>query len=259
MVINMKFRTIYVVRNSNAEKGNVLFLILIAVALFAALSYAVTQSSRSGGTSATSEKADLAAAQFSQYGAQIAMAIMRLKVSNGCSETQISFENPIMSHPDYWGGSANTTAPSDGRCNVFGPNGGGVVYWDIRKQFPNEDPVYNYLNFTPRLGIKDVGTGASELVMYFRMDWSDQAKKICSSYNNKMGITGDTTSGTTNTNDWHFAMGNGLSYEAAPIDTLTIGDDPTPSAFAGQTTGCLTGSSSHNGDSQMLYYVVMAR
>lgn len=245
-------------RNQN-EGGNVLFLILIAVALFAALSYAVTQSSRSGGGSITKEKAAMVGAQFAQYGAQISSALTRVRISNGCSETEISFENPIMSHPDYWGGSGNSTSPPDGRCNVFGANGGGAVYWDVRRQLPNNDPVYNYLTFTTKVAVNNVGTPASDLIMYFAMDESDPARQICETFNERMGISGDTRSGTTRVLDWEYAAGAGLSYDAAPTGTMEIGEDPSPSAFSGQLAGCLTGDSSHDADSHILYYVLQAR
>ncbi len=243
----------------SSESGNVLFLILIAVVLFAALAYAVTQSSRFGGSDIKAEKADLVAAQIAQYGAQVSTAVMRVRVGHGCSETEINFENPIQAHPDYWGGSTNTTAPADGRCNIFGSNGGGAVYWDARKQLPNDDPVYSYLTFTTKVGVKNVGTDASELMMYFVMNSGDQARAICSAYNKRLGITGNTESGTTRALDWEMATGAGLVYSPSPTGPLQIGEDPDPSAFSGQTTGCLTGASSHDTDDQIIYYVLSAR
>ena len=66
--------------NRDSERGNVLFLILIAVALFAALSYAVTQSSRSGGGDAGKETNLVNSAQLTQYPAGIRTAIVRMIV-----------------------------------------------------------------------------------------------------------------------------------------------------------------------------------
>lgn len=100
----------------NCQRGNVLFLILIAVALFAALSYAVTSSMRSSGGSADSETNLINSAQITQYPASIATAILRM-VSTGTSLDEIRFNTP--SEFD------DLDAPTIG---VFHPTGGGATY-----------------------------------------------------------------------------------------------------------------------------------
>ena len=82
------------------ECGNVLFYILIAVALIAALSYAVTTTSRGGGTADISqEKAGLAASEILEYSNNIASAAAQLNL-RGCRDTEISFDNTL-SATDY--------------------------------------------------------------------------------------------------------------------------------------------------------------
>jgi hypothetical protein len=104
------------------EKGNVLFIILIAVALFAALSYAVTQSTAvSNPDTINREMTTLNAADDEDYQSTIKQAVQRLKFSNDCDDAEISYEEPD-------GSNANLAAPIDQSCHVFRPNGGGVNF-----------------------------------------------------------------------------------------------------------------------------------
>lgn len=104
------------------QNGNVLFIILIAVALFTAFSYAVTSSTRSGSGDASKENITLIASQLTQYGTALENAILRMRMTNGCTDTQISFENPIIA------GYTNTSAPANYTCHIFRPEGGGISY-----------------------------------------------------------------------------------------------------------------------------------
>ena len=74
------------------ENGNVLFLILIAVVLFAALSYAVTQSSRSGGSDITEESINLGLDEVLNYVTSIRMAVTRMNLTGCDIDGDITFE-----------------------------------------------------------------------------------------------------------------------------------------------------------------------
>lgn len=101
------------------QKGSALFLILIAVALFAALSYAITSSGRGSG-SLTKEDASISAAQITQQAAMMAQGVMRMSVM-GLPLENLSFEETNLT------GYAHTpVVPIQNR--LFAPEGGGVLY-----------------------------------------------------------------------------------------------------------------------------------
>lgn len=103
-----------------SQAGNALFLILIAVALFAALAYAVTQSSRTGsGSSISSEQATLYAAQITQMGAMFKQDVTRLILSGKAASTI------VIGTGAWFTGQANDFCTSGVNC-LFAAAGGGV-------------------------------------------------------------------------------------------------------------------------------------
>jgi len=110
---------IYLGRQMGRQSGNALFLILIAVALFAALSYAVTQSGR-GNAGIEREQQMINQAVSEQCTASVNYAVNKLKLIVGCDSSEISYELAD-------GSNANASAPADKSCHIFHANGAGVA------------------------------------------------------------------------------------------------------------------------------------
>jgi hypothetical protein len=186
------------------QKGNALFLILIAVALFAALSYALTQSGRGSGTTAK-EQAVLKAAEVSSFFGEIQAAISRLLLG-GCSESQITFENSVYlgsgSGP-YGGGlmlppGSNAASPSDKRCHIFDTAGGGVVPMIIQGlvgPVPGGAWAIPGHPWFATESIPGVGTSAPDIVV----SYAHVPESVCRAY----GAANSRPTPITNA-DWYF-------------------------------------------------------
>lgn len=114
------------------ESGNVLFVILITVGLFALLTAAITRDETTTATYKDDESAILAT-ELVQYAQSVKSAIDRVQMRNGCSDDQLSFENDRVD-PAIWN-YANPRAPADFSCHIFHPNGGGIDYKILRDDY----------------------------------------------------------------------------------------------------------------------------
>lgn len=155
-------------KNFGRENGNVLFLILIAVALFAALSYAVTQSTRSGGGDASKETNLINASTMTQQGAAIRSAVTRMMTSGTASAEELLFDPPSI--------FSSLTADEISR-EVFHPQGGGAIYqegWIVQSGF----------------GVTNVGlTTGTPLEISDIVAVKQVPVSICRELNKKLGIT----------------------------------------------------------------------
>ncbi|MBU0860027.1 MAG: hypothetical protein KJ667_08815 [Alphaproteobacteria bacterium] len=106
------------------ESGNILFLILIAVALFAFLSYAVSSSTRGTGGTGREENTSLRASQIIQYATFTEQAVLRMRFRD-VQDFEFCFDHDGWGHNDY-----DHAGCLDVKNQVFSthPDGGGVSW-----------------------------------------------------------------------------------------------------------------------------------
>lgn len=168
----------------SSSAGNVLFYILIATVLFAALTMSVNYMMRgsSGGDSSTRELRRVYASEVIQYGSALRGAVQTIRVS-GLTDSQISFNNNIVA-------GYNNACPGGGDdCKVFDADGGGMVYnkpsddWLALGQ-PGGDWVFSGNNEI--VGVGTDGGGASSVELLAVLPWIK--KELCTSINELLDI-----------------------------------------------------------------------
>jgi len=218
------------VDNRHAERGNVLFLILIAVALFAALSYAVTSSSRSGGGDANDETNLISSSTITQYPASVRTAMIRMQVTDGVSNSEFEFNSPA--------GTGGTPVGAYDDCTagfafcVFHPDGGGATFVpgsaDVMVSNAQEDWIFSSANEVQDIGrssgTNDTATDNTAEVIAFLPGIK---QGICQRINDQLGIAGIPTE-----------TGIDFTYANSMVNT----DGSTPPGIEASGTGGTIGS-----------------
>lgn len=163
------------------QSGNVLFLILIAVALFSALSYVVSQSARSGSSNVDTEKAGLIATATLQQAISIRTAITRM-IATGTSPENVRL---------HVTGQTWNPCTTEANC-IFDPRQIGAINGVLIPD-PEVDIYGNgfgYAEIGDAVSINGIGTSAPELVLFRHMTLGPKGKAICEAINKGLGIAG---------------------------------------------------------------------
>ncbi len=159
------------------QRGNILFLILLAVVLFAALSYAVTQGMRGGGKDAGPEKFKTLASQILQNVSLMENTMMRAMTVNGVPGYGFDLSGIASS------AAANATC-TQSSCKLFASQGGGVPDLVIPDWARTSGAANSYPTFR-MIRIKNIGTNGEELVATYRY----LNLSLCEALNSVLGNT----------------------------------------------------------------------
>ena len=217
------------------QRGNVFIYILIAIALLAALSYAVSRGSRSSGSALTGEQARIAAQEIIDYGNDIATAVQKLTL-RGCSDTEISFDSAVLA------GYSNVSSPTDESCNVFSENGGRLNVQEFSESFFETSHsaynAYGEVYFSNTIQVENIGTtcGTADCTdLLFQLPHI--RSEICEAIN--VNVIDDKIlpdESVTNHSYQTITKFIGAYTFQTPGTTSTIGDDSFP---AGRVNGCI--------------------
>jgi hypothetical protein len=232
----------------NNQRGSVFFYILIGVALFASLSYAVSQSVRtSAGNSdgGSKEKRELTYVELVTFLENLKLRVYQMESTEGVSETKIDFDSTSYllgnNSQNCWN---KNEACQTTECGMFSPeNPQGIrplILESITSSLQQTNagrPKNGHLS-VGQLIIEDVASPAPEMIVTV----AGISPSFCNYYNSKQGITTNFTNETILEDIGEGTMSSrpaslgGCGTSASFNTTNTIGDQYT--FFKNKRTFC---------------------
>ncbi len=238
----MKLNKLKLNFDRKGERGNVLFLILIAVALFAALSYAVTQSSRSGSGDANEETNLVTSASITQYPSSVRTAIIRMMVSGGIDDTELLFNKPA----DYTGATDS---------EVFHPSGGGATH--VTQAEGIAGGSQSDWIFSSHYAIENIGTTANDIIAFL----PNVRESVCEKINTELAVPSVPDADGDGVPNGPTTMPVFATHNKATsgIAAAATADFTIDGAFSGQPFGCFDtdAAAATDTDNELVYYHVL--
>jgi hypothetical protein len=225
-----------------AESGNVLFLILIAVILFAALSYAVTGTI--GQPNDKSSSIDvIGSAEITQYPTQLRISIMDMML-DGVDEYDLEFNTP-----------SDFASLSRDQVGVFHPAGGGAPYQhagpNVMSSGAQGKWYFNAEFEIQFIGISDSGdAGGNDIIAFL----PGVKESVCRKINEKEGITGGIPALSIDASS-NYQKNMDSSY-VIPSTELVLGTDGSngSDSLMAQPMGCF-----QNNNGEFVYYQLLVQ
>ncbi len=227
--------------HEDRQKGNVLVIILIAVALFAALSFVVSKMMR-GSADIGREKSGIYASEILTYAQSLSEAVKMMRISNGCEDTDISFENNIVAGYEH-----SPVATND--CKIFHASGGGLSY--IR---PNDDAnggvdwIFTGDNDGYDIGTQCNSDTCSDLIAIL----PEISLEICKEINKRLNVSSANNYMTQE--DDSFAV---VKFQDTYSYSARLEDNAGLAALNGQYSGCFEGNSVPQSANTYYFYQVL--
>ncbi len=241
------------------EAGNVLFILMIAVVLFAALGFTVANMLRQETPGTISgERAGLLAGEILDLGRSTRQAIQDLRISHDCGVDDISFEHSALS------GYTHTPVAKD-ECKIFGPDGARLSYiapaGELLDTSQNAETRYGEIVFSGEICVAGLPDGAwddcesdsidnEELVMVIPF----VNQEVCLKINDALGVENPSGNAPIDAGCSWSTVFDGTYSDAQSIGAAT-------GELEGKMQGCYrhdAGCGTHNG-SYHFYQVLITR
>lgn len=175
------------------EHGNVIWFLLLAIALLAALTMTLSRGNDTGQQTGDVERSRIDASEVMRYASGLENTIKQMSL-RGVSENDLSFENNFVS-------GYQNPACTDESCKLFETNGGAQSWLEPKSTWldPSQSAqgMYGEWYITGNVCVEDLGDGSTgcdsdstlneEMVLF--LPWITEA--LCRQLNNMAGIAGD--------------------------------------------------------------------